>query len=292
MYIAYALGGGGARGIAHIGVLKALDEAGIKPRLIVGTSMGSIVGAAYAQTQNASAVEQRIHDFVASEEYKDLDLNNCQKAANGDRFFGHLAKRMEERIIIDLSVTQKSVIKQDSLNKTLDALLEPGVIEKLPIKFAAVAGDLLTGEKIVLSSGDIKTAVLASCSIPGFFPPVEYAAWQLVDGEVSDLVPCVTAKELGAKFVITMDVTQDLLPPPPLENVLDIMFRGMQIKSADLRTLRMSASDFTIRPQAGKFHWTNFDAYKELIGIGYQAGIEALPELRKKLKMRKWQFWR
>jgi len=292
MTIAYALGGGGARGIAHIGVLKALDEAGIKPHLVVGTSMGSIVGAAYAQTQKASEVEKRMQDFIASKEYDAMDLGYYQRTSSGNRFFGQFAKRLEERIVINLSVSQQSVIKNDTLKKALDVLLEPGLIEKLPLKYAAVAGDLVSGEKIVLTSGDIRTAVLASSSIPGFLPPVEYAGMQLADGEISDLAPCQTAKELGATFVITVDVSQDLTPSPPLENALDIMFRAGQIKSHDLRVLRMKASDFTIHPEVGTFHWTNFEAHEELIDAGYKAGIAVLQRLEKKLKRRKRQFWR
>lgn len=215
MTIAYALGGGGARGIAHIGVLKALDEAGIRPDLVVGTSMGSIVGAVYAQTQKASEVEKRMQDFIASKEYDAMDLGYYHRTSTGNRFFGHFAKRLEERIVINLSVSQKSVIKNDILNQALDVLLEPALIEDLPLKYAAVAGDLVSGEKTVLTTGDLKTAVLASSSIPGFLPPVEYAGMQLADGEISDLVPCQTAKELGATFVITIDVSQDLAPSPP-----------------------------------------------------------------------------
>ena len=292
MTIAYALGGGGARGIAHIGVLKALDEAGIKPDLVAGTSMGSVIGAAYAQTQNAAEVEKRMQDFISSKDYDALDLGYYHRTSSGNRFFGHFAKRLEERIVINLSVSQKSVIKNDILKKALDALLEPGSIENLPLKYAAVAGDLVSGEKVVLTSGDIKTAVLASSSIPGFLPPVEYAGRQLADGEIADLVPCQTARELGASFVITVDVSQDLAPSPPLENALDIMFRAGQIKSHDLRVLRMKASDFTIHPAVGTFHWTNFEAYQELIEAGYKAGIENMPRLKKKLRMKRWQFWK
>ncbi len=278
--------------MAHIGVLKAFDEAGIKPDLIVGTSMGSIVGVMYAQTGSALEVEKRLKEYISSEEYKDMDLPHYRRSTSGGSFFGNIAKRIEERIVINLSVSQKAVFKQDVFRNALEAMITPGIIEELPIEFAAVTCDLLTGRKIVQRSGDIMTAVLASSSIPGFLPPVKYAGWALVDGEVSDLVPATTAKELRATYVVAVDVSQSLIPSPPLENALDIIFRAGQIKSNELRKLRMTSADFIVSPKVDEYHWTNFDKAEELVEVGYIAGKEKADDLKKMLKRERWKFWK
>lgn len=292
MKLAFALGGGGARGIAHIGVIKALGEAGIKPDLLVGTSMGSIIGAMYAQVQDAESVETRLRQFVESKEYAEMGLMNHHRNPEKTSFFGNIARRLEERIVVNLSYSQKSIYKQENFRKALDCLIDGGVIEQLPVQFAAVAGDLNTGEKVVLDSGDIETAVLASGSIPGFLPPVEYWGWLLTDGEVADLVPCETARELGAGFVIGVDVGQELSPCPPLDNAFDIVFRTGHIKSRHLAVRMMKFGDVIIRPQVSQFHWTQFDQVQPLVEAGYEAGRSAIDEIRRKLKLKKWMFWK
>lgn len=292
MKIAYALGGGGARGIAHVGVLKAFEEANLKPDMIVGTSMGSIIGAMYAQYGSSVKIEEKLKAFIESKEYKDLDLKYMRRSDSGGSFFGNIARQIEERIVINLSASQKAIFKQESFTDALEFLLQPGVIEKLTIPFLAIASDLLTGQKVVLSQGDIRTAVLASSSIPGFLPPVTYRGWELVDGEVSDLVPCTTARETGADFIIAVDVSQGLLPPPDLDNAFDIIFRAGHIKSYDLIQLRMKNADFIVRPEVGGFHWTKFNEQEVLIEEGYRAGKSAISEIKRKLRYRKFKFWK
>jgi len=289
---AFALGGGGARGIAHIGVIKALGEAGIKPELLVGTSMGAIIGAIYAQTQDAEMVENRLRKFFQSKDYAEMGLKNYRRNPEKNSFFGNFARRLEGRIVINLSYSQMSIFKQENFRKALDYLIDGGIIERLPIRFAAVAGDLNSGEKVVMDSGDIQIAVLASSSIPGFLPPVEYGSWLLTDGEAADLVPCETAKELGARFVIGVDVGQGLLPCPPLDNAFDVIFRTGHIKSHQLTVRMMKSADVIIRPKVDQFHWTQFDQIKPLVEAGYEAGALAANEIRNKLKLKKWMFWK
>lgn len=292
MKIAFALGGGGARGIAHVGVIKALEEAGIKPNIIVGTSMGAIIGAMYAQIGNPGLVEDKIIQFIHSKDYAEMGLKTYRRNHEKDSFLGNFIHRLEERIVINLSYSQEALFKQEKFYLALNYLLEDGLIEELPVKFAAVTGDLLTGDKVVLTSGDIKMAVLASSSIPGFLPPVDYAKWKLADGEIVDLVPCETAKELNGRFVIGVDVGQGLLPCPPMDNALDIIFRATQIKSKALAIRIMQAADIIIQPDVSQYHWTHFEKADELIQAGYQAGKACAVDVKKKLKTKKWRFWK
>lgn len=291
MKTAVALGGGGARGIAHIGVLKALVEAEIFPDLVVGTSMGSVAGAMYAQSGDPEAAEKRLREYLNSDEFGDLKLKTYHRNSKESNFFGNAVRRLEERIIINLSISQSALFKKEHFIEALEFLLGRGLIEDTRVKFAAVAGDLISGKKVVMDSGDILTAVLASSSIPAFLPPVDYGGMRLVDGEVVELIPCETARELGGGFIIAVDVRQNLQSVPPLENALDILFRAGQIRSHGLSN-RIMKADVVIKPEVDKFHWTEFEQIDPILKAGYVAGKSKVDEIRARLRIRKWQFWR
>ena len=292
MKICLALGGGGARGIAHVGVLKAFLNAGIIPDQIVGTSMGSITGAMYAQSGDIDSVERRLQEFTQSTDFQKMSLMTYRRNPDSKTFFGNAARRLEERIIINLSYSFPAIFKSEHFRKALDFLLDDGNLEDFQIKYAAVAGDLLSGEKVVFTSGDVKTAVMASSSIPGFLPPVELDGKLLTDGEVSDVVPCETARELGAKFVVGVNVSQRLLPCPPLENAFDILFRANHIKSHALMERMITAADVVINPDVGRYHWTQFDKVDRIVEEGRIATEAKIGEIRALLRKRKWMFWK
>jgi len=284
MNINYALGGGGARGIAHIGIIKALESAGIRPNSLVGCSMGAVVGAMYAQTGNAAEVEKRFRYYMNSAHYKEMERKHFSRDPKGAGFWGAVAKKVEDRIKIDLPAASKGLIPSSSFSQAIELLLDNDRIENLAVKFAAIACDLLSGEKIVLTQGDLYTAVLASGSIPGILPPVEYGDWILVDGEVADVIPTTTAKELGAEFVLAFDVSQNFPFDPPLGNALEIINRVGQIKSLNLKKLRMNSADYIITPEVGNYHWSEFSAYEDILTAGYDSGRKAVEDLKLKLK--------
>lgn len=290
MKVCFALGGGGARGLAHVGVLKALSEVGIVPDRIVGTSMGAVIGAMYAECGDIDILERRIRDFIDSEEFDDVGIHTYRQDDDRGGFWRRMAHRIEELIVLSISYSHKGVFKPEQFSNALKSLLNSGRIEDLPLPFAAVAADLLTGEKVVFSSGDIITAVLASSSIPGFLPPVDYGNMKLCDGEVSDLVPSETARELGAEFIVAVDVRRELNPPPPLDNAFDILLRASSIRSNELTDTKLKTADVIIHPQVSDFHWTEFDRFDELYKIGYTAGESKIEEIRAAFKRRKRWF--
>lgn len=279
--------------MAHVGVIVALEEAGITPNLVVGTSMGSVIGAIFTQTNSAQETRRRVLAFMESPEYKELDLSRYNKSFSAKGALGNFIEKVKERVIVNLSISNKAFFKQDDFLKALQYMIASGKIENFKIPYAAVASDLITGKKIVFSSGDVITAVLASSSIPGFLPPVQYSGYDLVDGEVSDLVPAFTAKEIAPRnFTIAVDVSQPLNEKADVDNALDIIFRANQIKSHDLRELRMKSADFLIRPNVEKYHWTDFSACNNLIDIGYASAKEHMPALLKAISRRRWMFWK
>jgi len=278
MKIGLALGGGGARGYAHIGVIRAMGDKGIRPDIIVGTSMGSIVGAMYAQTNDIKIVERRFREYIASEDFSKLSnsyLNNTSKEFS---IFADYIKRTDDRIVLDLSISEIALFQQKFFMNTLDYLLTDGNIKDTKIKFGAVTADLISGKKVVLESGNIKKAVLASSSIPAVLPPVKYNSMLLVDGEAVEIIPSGSARELGADYVIAVDVRMSLQPNPPLENAIDIYFRANQVKSRNYSDKTLQA-EIIITPDVGDFHWTRFEEFDTIVEAGYNAGMKKMEEI-------------
>ena len=173
--IALVLGGGGLRGLAHIGVLQALEEAGIRPDLVVGTSAGALVGAAYASGKTPQQIQE-------------------------------LAQEVRILSFVDFTVSPRGIMRGDNIATWVDTITGQVPIEAFPIKFAAVATDLQRGVPVLLERGNPGNAVRASVAVPGVQVPVAYREGYLVDGAISSLVPVRAARALGADFVIAVDI--------------------------------------------------------------------------------------
>lgn len=277
--IALALGGGGARGLAHVGVLHVLEREGFHFDLITGTSMGSVVGAMYAQQGRAGEVEERFRRLLDSDVYREIDFDKINLKRHEDDFIGHVSSSLKERIALNLALSRMSLLSAEYLERGLQILLEPGRIEDLDVTFAAVAVDLHTGEEAVIARGDIMRAVLASSSVPGFFPPCEYDGRYLVDGAVRATLPVRAARYLGADVVVTVDVSRDLSSDPDLDNIVDILARCHDILADAYRGFLQREADLVIRPDVGSVHWTKLDLMDKLVEEGEKAAERALPEL-------------
>jgi NTE family protein len=276
--IGLALGGGGARGLAHLGVLQVLEEHGIPIDLIIGTSMGAIVGGAYAQEPDAQALEARIVAYLQSrEEKEELAAQRVLRAPSGR--LSRWANSLLQYYYLSRDARRSSLLEEEPLRRMISALLQEEPIEQTKIPFAAVAVDLLAGEVAVLDRGPIRVAVEASAAIPGVFPPMRLDERLLVDGGVSSLVPVEEAREKGADAVIAVDVGQELEEAPPPERGIDLLFRADEIARARLKRLHLRQADLVIRPQIGHLQWFEFARYREIIAHGEEAGREALPQL-------------
>jgi len=284
--IALVLGGGGARGMAHIGVLKVLEDAGIPIDLIVGTSAGSLVGAMYATSQNIPAMIQRFEEFLQSKIYNHTGLPKFLQKKDAENFFGQVATYLEKRIVINLAYSRTGLLERRRLRQAIEFLIDPVDIREAKIAFAAVSVDLLSGKEVVFTEGSLQTAVEASSSLPGFLPPLQQNSHSLVDGAVLHTVPVIPAKKLGADFIIAVNVSQSLEEKPELDNVIDILFRANSITSHRYSRLQLREADLIIRPDVGSYHWSKFSSFHELIEKGEDATRKALPVIREKLRNR------
>ncbi|MDZ7266807.1 MAG: patatin-like phospholipase family protein [candidate division KSB1 bacterium] len=291
--VGLALGGGGARGLAHIGVLKVFEANRIPIDVIAGTSIGALVGAAYALEPRAQAVEQRAMAFLTSNEFEQSGLELFKKKKEAENFFAQVATYVKERIVINLAHSRPSLVGGWRIVKAVNFILADKTFEELHLPLACVATDLGTGEEIVFREGPIRHAVAASMSIPGFLPPVNFRGYQMVDGAVVAPVPVLACHELGAEIVIAVDVGQTLDGLPEFENVVDIIFRANTITSRRLNHMLLQLADVTIRPNVGGVHWAEFRRASELVAEGERAAAAMLPVLQRLLRQRSrgWKRW-
>lgn len=251
--VALALGGGLARGLAHIGVLKALDEAGYRADAVAGTSAGALVGACYAAGMSPWQIEE-------------------------------IALKVQEQDVADLStVNGRELFAGEALQKWVNEQLRRQPIERFPLPYCAVSTELLSGELLALKSGDAGLAVRASCALPGVFVPAVVNGQELVDGGLVSPLPVLQARQLGADFVIAVDVST----PPRRRNtgagLHEVILQSFEIMGRTLIQLEAEQADLVIRPDTSRFSSTDFRARREMIQAGYEAGRRALPELARRL---------
>jgi NTE family protein len=251
--VALVLGGGGARGFAHVGVIRVLEDAGIPIELIVGSSVGSLIGAFYAGPTNSYALERTARGLERDDIF-DFGLAPAlfgTGLASGDR--------LEEFVREHLGVER---------------------IEGLRIPYAAIATDLDTGETVVLRSGDIARAVRASSAIPGVFEPVRVDDRLLVDGAVSRNLPVQIARDMGADVVIAVDVTAIDTKALPPANFVEVILRAVNIVvHSEVEAARRDA-DVLLTPEVGQVGFIDFDRKGEAIAAGIEAARAALPAIR------------
>jgi NTE family protein len=281
--IGLALGAGGARGLAHIGVLKIFEQENIPIDFIAGTSIGALIGAMYALNPDAAAVEKKMFDYINSPGYKKAHLERFTKGKEADGLFAHLATFLTERIVINLAPSLISLVSNKKLKQALLCMINETDIKKTEIPFSAVASDLVSGREVVLNSGNIITAIISSGSIPGFLPPVSMSDYFLLDGSVVQTVPVKVVSDMGADVVFAVDVSQNLDKITEFDNILDVMNRTSQMTSKALTDLQLKGADIILKPKVGQYHWSEFDFFNILINEGARVTREILPEIKKKL---------
>jgi NTE family protein len=283
MKVGLVLGGGGARGLAHVGVIKVLEKAGIAIDYISGTSMGALIGAIYAQHPDAQKLEEKVVNFIKSSKYEKIGVDNLRQKqrSDPDDILAQLAHQVKRRLIINLAANRIALLKAERLTLAVNALLEDRHIEECEIPFACVATDLLSGNEAIFDSGKIRPAVSGSSAIPGFIPPVHYNGYLLIDGSVVNNFPMDILRAKGAEFVIAVDVSLHFEADIEIKNVIDLVMRTNQITTRKLNTLLQKNADYLIQPEIGEIHWSEFRRVDELIHFGEQATENALRDIRK-----------
>jgi NTE family protein len=284
--LALVLSGGGARGIAHIGALRALEEAGIPVDAIAANSMGAVVGGIYATGRTA----EELDEIVLSVDWRSLFSGRT------DRRLVPVARRQDRfRTLAGADFTWKELklggglLGEHRVNRFLIEELAPGSyaaegdFDRLPIPFRCVATDLDKGERVVLADGDLALAVRASMSIPVAFPPVEWRGRRLVDGLVVDNLPTDVAREFGAAVVVAVDIGSPPLKPEDYESSLGVAEQLMNLLTERRNADFAAEADVLIRPDLGTHGASEYSGFGVLIEKGYEATKAALPQIRKAL---------
>ncbi len=257
--IGLALGGGAARGFAHIGVIKVLEAQGIVPDLVVGTSAGSLVGALYAAGNNAQALQKMAID-------------------------------MDEAAISDWSVPffsqSTGVLKGEGLQNYVNRAVHGQPIEKLRLPFGAVATDLRTGQPILFRRGNTGAAVRASSAVPGVFQPVRIGNIDYVDGGLVSPVPVSFARKMGADFVIAVNITAQPDAQQP-SNTFEVLLQTFSIMGQSLNQYELKQADIVIRPELATMKGNDFQNRSVAMVAGEKAAMAVLPELKKKLQSKR-----
>ncbi len=249
--IGLVLGGGAAKGFAHIGVIKALEAQGIKPDLIIGTSAGSLIGALYAGGKSGFELQA-------------------------------LAIPLNEFQVSDWVLPDRGMIKGEALAKFVNTAVSNRPLEKLPRKFGVVATDLASGEPVVFRSGDTGTAVRASSSVPGVFQPVSIRGHEYVDGGLSSPVPVRFAREMGATFVIAVDISDRPLSSK-LKSTFDILMQSVTIMGQTIARYELPLADVVIRPDIAQLEVLDFTTRHIAVLEGEKAVARVMPALKDKL---------
>jgi NTE family protein len=291
--IGLALGSGGARGLAHAGVLRGLHDAGVRIDVVAGTSMGAIVGALYADEPDPRRVWQRLDSYVSDSEFADYWAAFVPRRDGDDRDereesrpWTGLFDFMHRGRIAVRTVATRSAEDRDRLAGPLGRLFD-GVASfaDLDLPFAAVALDLVSGAMVVYDDGDLIDGLYASCAIPGVFPPVEQDGKVICDGGGPFRVPVEACRALGADFVIAVDIPGFL--EPRLRTGFDLGMRSNAIARDRLNEYVCASADAVIRPRVDRFHWADFKSGAEISAIGETATRDILPTLRRRYRLRR-----
>lgn len=251
--IGLALGGGATRGFAHIGVIQVLEEAGIKPDLVAGTSAGSLVATMYAAGRSGAELAK-------------------------------VALAMDESAITDWAFPGRGLIRGEALARYVREQTGQRTIEQLPMPLGIVATDLDNGEPVLFRRGDAGTAVRASSAVPAVFQPVSINGREYVDGGLASPVPVRFARQMGAEFVIAVDISS-----PPDGNAtgdpMRMLLQTFAIMSRSINTFELRDADVVVRPRLVGVSSADFTVRRKAIAAGREAALAVLPAIRQKMAL-------
>ncbi len=252
--IALALGGGAAKGFAHIGVIKILEQNGIKPVIITGTSAGSIIGSLYASGLTPIQLQQ-----------KAMDLKESQ--------------------VVDLTLSTSGFIKGEYLQNFINSSVGNRPIQNLKIPFGAVATNRDSGATALFRSGNTGQAVRASASVPNVFQPVKIGNGYFVDGGLTQPVPVSAARAMGATFVIAVDISAK--PKSGISGIFGTLDQSINIMSQVALNSELKKANIVIKPNLDALSSASFDTRHQAILEGEKATMLAMPAIKKALGIQK-----
>lgn len=289
--IGLALGGGGARGLAHIGVLNVLEEANIPIDMVVGTSAGALVGGAYAAGVSLNELVERVDSYLHSPAFQSSAIKAIENAHSNENsgWTQKLQSFFVNRFFLAQAMFKPGILSAKDFQSMIDHFVPDVGIEETKIPFRAVATDLVSGRRITFSSGSLRHAVMASCAVPGAIEPLKEGDMCLSDGGIICLVPSSVARQEGSDVVLAVAVDQDICTAEEFHTSRQVCDRATEIMAHQLENYELADADIVIRPDVGNLHWSDFSHYIDLIRAGELAAREKLEDIKDAMPVfKKW----
>lgn len=281
--IALNLGGGAARGFAHVGALRALTENDIRVTHLIGVSMGAIVGGVYSVMPDVEFLHKRLKQLIQFEAFRDSVVGTW--TANQEENPKGIVRRAQKLVsgtnILRRMFTAPGVLTSSEVHSVMDPFIANVSMDSTEIPFATAAVDVRSGELKVFQGKDrLRHAVVSSASMPLIFPPERVGHNFYVDGGVLDKLGIETAAVLGIERPIVIDVSDEKLPDTLPRSGFDVILKTEEIASEHRRNIQLRRASLVLRPIRGNFHWADYSAAEDFIQMGYENTLEHMREIR------------
>ena len=278
-----ALGGGGVRGAAHVGVLQEMDSAGIKIDRIAGVSAGAVIGCLYAYSLDGKWVEDHFRNIWSSQSLSSLSSKTFFDNGSTKSFLGGIKRTLTDYVIALISLHRNSLIKNDQLREILELLVPVDNFDQLEIPLKIISTDIASGKDVISEKGNLIDALIKSCSIPGIMEPVIEGQRVIVDGGVSMPIPISPLLE-SCDVTVAVDIGVYKFDNLTNPNAKSIKIRSNIITSNRLKLKQVSDADLVIRPDTNGLHWSRFDAGEILLENGKIEGRKQISNLNNLIK--------
>lgn len=283
------LGGGGAKGFAHIGAVMVLEQEKLRPDVICGTSAGSIAGAFYALYADRIAELKNIEQTREFKILAELKMDTVEFEKDSQGFFLKTLSTIKKKFLLLRILRDNALVKREDVEPIFKNLFRDMRFEDLPITLIVSAFDLISGKDIYIKSGLLWKAILASCSIPGIFPPFEYDGMLLVDGGVTNRLPVKSAVLAGAGTIVVIDLAQPLTQIREMNSVVNLHLRTDEILTSRFDLYNKKMADLIIETELEDMRWNEFQKYRYAMEKGKEAIRENLSDI-KKIRSRRYRY--
>ncbi|MHC5055268.1 MAG: patatin-like phospholipase family protein [Planctomycetota bacterium] len=281
--VALVLGGGGARGVAHIGVFKALEEEQVPIDMIVGASIGAFGAALYGLKQDWTYLRGKTVEFLNSKGFKKYGKGLTEDVSGRKRRANPIKSFLMKGGALVLLAAKKSLVSHKKLRDAVDGLIPDKRFADSQVPLAIVALDLKSCEEVVIRHGPLREACALSANLAGFFPPQPHDGKLIVDPSPVSSVPVDAARSLGAAAVIAVDIRSKLEPVDGMASGVDAVFRVAAMASDRANETQIARADAVITPGVAGTYWSDFKDVDAHVEEGERAAREAMPEIRRVL---------
>jgi NTE family protein len=277
--ITLVLGGGGFKGVAHLGVLRVLQQAGVPVERVIGTSVGALVGGSYCYLRDAEATHSLLMNFLQSEGLRAQRLVGLRRRAGGIPLLRRLVHGIRRQVALERMFRRSSAFGNSALRFIVRNVVPHVDIADLPLPLGVGALDLLSGEEVLLTHGDLGLAVAASSAVPGFFPPVEWNGMLLCDAGIVNNLPAEGVRRLGARAVVAVDLSSGLSPCRQDASGIEVLLRAQDISTRIANRRCSESADVVVVPELDGRHWLDTSNLPEVVEAGAVAARRALPAI-------------